>query len=171
MTPAVITGVSEPRTHIPGEGEPSQFLTFMSAREIYAIDTLCVREIIEYGQVTHVPMMPRFVRGVINLRGSVVPVIDLRARFDRGTTQQGNRTCIVILEVLQEGESQVLGIVVDSVSEVIEIDLADIKPAPVIGNRIREDFIRGMVRVRGEFLTLLQVDRVLCVSEIAGLLR
>lgn len=151
-----------------GDGEFSQFLTFISAREVYAIDTLCVREIIEYGQVTGVPMMPDFIRGVINLRGSVVPVIDLQARFCKGTTQQGSRTCIVILEVVQGGESQVLGIVVDSVSEVIEIELADIKPAPAIGNRIREDFIRGMVKVRGEFLTVLQIDQVLCVSEIAG---
>ncbi|MGY2199401.1 chemotaxis protein CheW [Pseudomonas gingeri] len=169
MNPTVSTRVPDSRAQIPGEGEPSQFLTFMSAREVYAIDTLCVREIIEYGQITHVPMMPGFVRGVINLRGAVVPVIDLQARFGRGITRQGSRTCIVILEVFQEGDAQVLGIVVDSVSEVIEIDLADIKPAPVIGNRIREDFIRGMVRVRGAFLTVLQVDQVLCVSEIAGL--
>ncbi|WP_248799858.1 chemotaxis protein CheW [Pseudomonas sp. MWU13-2105] len=160
--------VLESEAQNPGASEPAQFLTFTSAGEAYAIDTLCVREIIEYGQVTQVPMMPDFIRGVINLRGSVVPVIDLQARFSRGTTQQGSRTCIVILEVFQEGDAQVLGIVVDSVSEVIEIDLGDIKPAPVIGNRIRGDFIRGMVRVRGEFLTLLQVDQVLCVSEIAG---
>jgi len=145
-----------------------QFLTFMSAREVYAIDTLCVREIIEYGQVTTVPMMPDFIRGVINLRGSVVPVIDLQARFCKGATQQGIRTCIVILEMVQAGESQVLGIVVDSVSEVIEIELAEIKPAPAIGNRIREDFIRGMVKVRGEFLTVLQIEQVLSVSEISS---
>lgn len=150
------------------DSEFLQFLTFISAREIYAIDTLCVREIIEYGQVTSVPMMPSFIRGVINLRGSVVPVIDLQARFCKGTTQQGSRTCIVILELVQGGEPQVLGIVVDSVSEVIEIELVDIKPAPAIGNRIREDFIRGMVKVRGEFLTVLQIDQVLCVSEIAS---
>jgi len=130
-----------------------QFLTFMSAREVYAIDTLCVREIIEYGQVTTVP---------------VVPVIDLQARFCKGATQQGIRTCIVILEMVQAGESQVLGIVVDSVSEVIEIELAEIKPAPAIGNRIREDFIRGMVKVRGEFLTVLQIEQVLSVSEISS---
>lgn len=151
----------------PCDGELLQLLTFVSAREVYAIDTLCVREIIEYGQVTSVPMMPDFIRGVINLRGSVVPVIDLQARFYKGTTRQGNRTCIVILELTQEGEPHVLGIVVDSVSEVIEIELADIKAAPAIGNRIREDFIRGMVKVRGAFLTVLEIDQVLCVSEIA----
>lgn len=145
-----------------------QFLTFISARDVYAIDTLCVREIIEYGQVTTVPMMPGFIRGVINLRGAVVPVIDLQARLCRGTTPQSSRTCIVILEMMQEGEAQVLGIVVDSVSEVIEIEMADIKPAPVVGNRIREDFIRGMVKVRGEFLTVLQIEQVLSVTEIAS---
>ncbi|WP_236218087.1 chemotaxis protein CheW [Pseudomonas rhodesiae] len=150
------------------DGQFLQFLTFVSAREVYAIDTLCVREIIEYGQVTSVPMMPDFMRGVINLRGSVVPVIDLQARFGKGATLQSNRTCVVILELIQEDESHVLGIVVDSVSEVIEIELADIKAAPAIGNRIREDFIRGMVKIRGAFLTVLQLDQVLCVSEIAS---
>lgn len=166
MEPAVLSHFEHAQQN-PCDSEFLQFLTFVSAREVYAIDTLCVREIIEYGQVTSVPMMPDFIRGVINLRGSVVPVIDLQARFSKGTTQQGNRTCIVILELVQEDEPQVLGIVVDSVSEVIEIELTDIKAAPAIGNRIRDDFIRGMVKVRGAFLTVLQIDQVLCVSEIA----
>lgn len=151
------------------ELEPAQFLTLAAAAEIFAIDTQCVREIIEYSQVTRVPMMPDFICGVINLRGAVVPVIDLQARFGKGRARLGQRTCIVILEVAGEQESQVLGLVVDSVNEVIEIESADIKPAPVIGNRIRADFIRGMVKVRGQFLTLLQMDRVLCVSEIVAL--
>lgn len=159
---------SEFTSHSDNDDSFLQFLTFMSAKEVYAIDTLCVREIIEYGQVTTVPMMLDFIRGVINLRGSVVPVIDLQARFCKGTTQQGSRTCIVILEMMQAGEPHVLGIVVDSVSEVIEIELAEIKPVPAIGNRIREDFIRGMVKVRGEFLTVLQIEQVLSVNEISS---
>jgi len=148
--------------------EQEQYLTFMLGTEMFAIGILGIKEIIEYGNLTVVPMMPAFVRGVINLRGSVVPVIDLQARFGKGATLQSNRTCVVILELIQEDESHVLGIVVDSVSEVIEIELADIKAAPAIGNRIREDFIRGMVKIRGAFLTVLQLDQVLCVREIAS---
>ncbi|WP_053143857.1 chemotaxis protein CheW [Pseudomonas sp. P97.38] len=167
MEPAVLSH-SEHAPQSSVSSECLQFLTFICAREIYAIDTLCVREIIEYGQVTSLPLMPDFIRGVINLRGSVVPVIDLQARFSKGTTRQSSRTCIVILELMQDGEPHVLGIVVDSVSEVIEIEMAEVKAAPAIGNRIREDFIRGMVKVRDTFLTVLQIDQVLSVSEIAG---
>ena len=150
--------------------EPLQYLTFLADQEMYAVNTLSVREIIEYSQVTTVPMMPAFLRGVINLRGSVVPVVDLKARFGKGVAQLGSRTCIVILEAAKEGESQVLGVVVDSVSEVIEILDSDIRPAPAFGNHIRTDFIRGMTKVRGEFVTLLQIEHVLCVDEMAGLM-
>ncbi|MBB6287552.1 CheW protein [Pseudomonas sp. SJZ103] len=166
-TSAVRQGAVEPA---PPVDEPLQYLTFLAAQEMYAVNTLSVREIIEYNQVTTVPMMPAFLRGVINLRGSVVPVVDLKARFDKGTTELGSRTCIVILEAAKEGESQVLGVVVDSVSEVIEILDIDIKPAPAFGNHIRTDFIRGMTKVRGEFVTLLQIEHVLCVDEMAGLM-
>lgn len=150
--------------------EPLQYLTFLADQAMYAVNTLSVREIIEYSQVTTVPMMPVFLRGVINLRGSVVPVVDLKARFGKGVTQLGSRTCIVILEAAKEGESQVLGVVVDAVSEVIEILDSDIKPAPAFGNPIRTDFIRGMTKVRGDFVTLLQIEQVLCVDEMAGLM-
>jgi purine-binding chemotaxis protein CheW len=161
-----------PSTSVPAPqvGEPLQYLTFSVAQEMYAVNTLSVREIIEYSQVTSVPMMPVFLRGVINLRGSVVPVVDLKARFGKDVTDLGSRTCIVILEAAKEGESQVLGVVVDSVSEVIEIFDIDIKPAPAFGNPIRTDFIKGMTKVRGAFVTLLQIEQVLCVDEIAGLM-
>src|SRR5450830_1788913 len=125
---AVTPGTSEPALQV---DEPLQYLTFLAAQEMYAVNTLSVREIIEYNQVTTVPMMPLFLRGVINLRGSVV---------------------------------------LDSVSEVIEILDIDIKPAPAFGNHIRTDFIRGMIKVRGEFVTLLQIEHVLCVDEMAGLM-
>jgi purine-binding chemotaxis protein CheW len=162
---AVQPSVFEPALPV---DEPLQYLTFLAAHEMFAVNTLSVREIIEYNQVTAVPMMPVFMRGVINLRGSVVPVVDLRARFGKGTTVLGSRTCIVILDAASEGEAQVLGVVVDSVSEVIEIQDVDIKPAPAFGNRIRTDFIKGMTKVRGEFVTLLQIEQVLCVDELAG---
>jgi purine-binding chemotaxis protein CheW len=158
-TSAVRQGAVEPA---PPVDEPLQYLTFLAAQEMYAVNTLSVREIIEYNQVTTVPMMPAFLRGVINLRGSVVPVVDLKARFGKGTTVLGSRTCIVILEAAKEGESQV--------SEVIEILDIDIKPPPAFGNHIRTDFIRGMTKVRGEFVTLLQIEHVLCVDEMAGLM-
>ncbi len=164
---AVMPGTSQSSQPV---DEPLQYLTFLADQEMYAVNTLSVREIIEYSQVTTVPMMPAFLRGVINLRGSVVPVVDLKARFGKGVAQLGSRTCIVILEAAKEGESQVLGVVVDSVSEVIEILDSDIRPAPAFGNHIRTDFIRGMTKVRGEFVTLLQIEHVLCVDEMAGLM-
>lgn len=164
---AVIPGAFELASQV---DEPLQYLTFFAAQEMYAVNTLNVLEIIEYNQVTAVPMMPEFLRGVINLRGSVVPVVDLRARFGKGTTVLGSRTCIVILEAAKEGESLVLGVVVDSVSEVIEILDIDIKAAPAFGNSVRRDFIRGVAKVRGAFVTLLQIEQVLCVDEMAGLM-
>ncbi|MDO9345503.1 MAG: chemotaxis protein CheW [Pseudomonas sp.] len=164
---AVVPGTSVPALQV---DELLQYLTFSADQEMYAVNTLSVREIIEYSQVTSVPMMPVFLRGVINLRGSVVPVVDLKARFGKGMTELGSRTCIVILDAAKEGESQVLGVVVDSVSEVIEIHDTDIKAAPAFGNPIRTDFIKGMTKVRGAFVTLLQIEQVLCVDEIASLM-
>ncbi|KTT15486.1 chemotaxis protein CheW [Pseudacidovorax intermedius] len=150
--------------------EPSQYLTFQLAGEMFAIGILAIREIIEYGELTTVPMMPPSVRGVINLRGAVVPVIDLQARFGRESTPVGKRTCIVIVEVeAEDGERQVLGIVVDAVSEVLDIAAADIEPAPAFGARIRADFIQGMGKVRGRFVILLDLAHVLAGDELAAL--
>ena len=146
-----------------------QFLTFMLAEEMFAVGIQQVREIIEYGNVTTVPMMPRFVRGVINLRGSVVPVIDLSARFGRGTSEIHRRTCVVIVEIEQEGVQQELGMIVDAVSEVLDIPLSEIEPAPAFGARIRADFISGMGKVEGRFVILLDVDKVLAVDEMVAL--
>jgi purine-binding chemotaxis protein CheW len=146
-----------------------QYLTFALATEMFAVETLSVKEIIEYGQLTNVPMMPGFIRGVINLRGAVVPVIDLGARFGRAETQVTRRTCIVIVEVPNEEGRQDIGVVVDSVSEVLEIPAAEIEPAPTFGTRIRSDFIAGMGKVNGRFVILLDVGRVLSVDEIATL--
>jgi len=146
-----------------------QYLTFLLADEMFAVGIQRVREIIEYGNVTTVPMMPRFVRGVINLRGSVVPVIDLSARFGRGVSDIHRRTCVVIVEIEHEGAQQELGVVVDAVSEVLDIPQSEIEPAPAFGARIRADFISGMGKVGGRFVILLNVDRVLAVEEMATL--
>jgi purine-binding chemotaxis protein CheW len=154
---------------VPGAAEPAQYLTFQLAGEAYAIGILAIKEIIEYHGLTEVPMMPACVRGVINLRGAVVPVVDLQARFGRKQSEVTKRTCIVIVEVLSEGERQVIGVVVDAVHEVLEIAAADIEPAPAFGARIRTDFIQGMGKVRGKFVILLAVDHVLSLDDLREL--
>lgn len=151
--------------------EEGQYLTFLLAGEMFAIGILNIKEIIEYGQITAVPMMPGFVRGVINLRGQVVPVIDLQVRFGRESTGVNKRTCIVIVEVTagQDEDRQVIGVVVDSVSEVLGIAAEDIERAPSFGARLRQDFISGMGKVDGKFVIILNVDQVLSVEELSAL--
>lgn len=151
--------------------DQQQYLTFLLGGEMFAIGILNIKEIIEYGSLTEVPMMPVFIRGVINLRGSVVPVIDLSARFGRAPTEVSRRTCIVIIEVDagEEGGKQDVGVVVDSVSEVLEIPRSEIEPPPSFGARIRNDFICGMGKVAGKFVILLDVGKVLSVDEMAAL--
>jgi purine-binding chemotaxis protein CheW len=150
-------------------GIHGQYLIFSLGGELFAVATLRVREIIEYGGITAVPMMPGFIRGVINLRGAVVPVIDLNARFGRARTEASRRTCIVILEVVAEDETYVLGIIVDAVSAVRQLDSSQVEPAPTFGTRIRADFIEGMAKVNGSFVILLDLGRVLSVDEISML--
>jgi purine-binding chemotaxis protein CheW len=148
-------------------GGGDQYLAFTLNDEIFAIDILQIREIIEFGSLTEVPMMPPTVRGVINLRGAVVPVIDLSARFGRMRTEVGRRTCVVIVEVMQGDASQTLGVLVDAVNEVMEIPASDVEAAPAFGARIRTDFIAGMGRADGRFIIILDVDKVFSVGEIA----
>lgn len=150
------------------ETQIDQYLTFMLGGEIFAIGILSIKEIIEYSSLTEVPMMPACIRGVINLRGAVVPVIDLAVRFGRGPAPVTKRTCIVIIEVMVNGERQDIGVVVDAVNEVLEIPLADIEPPPSFGARIRTDFMRGMGKVNQKFVILLDVDHVLALDELAG---
>lgn len=149
------------------EAQIDQYLTFMLGGETFAIGILCIKEIIEYSTLTEVPMMPASVRGVINLRGAGVPVIDLAVRFGRGPAPVTKRTCIVIVEVTMNGERQDVGVVVDAVNEVLEIRTADIEPPPSFGARIRTDFIRGMGKVNQKFVILLDVDHVLALDELA----
>jgi len=149
--------------------EGAQYLTFMLGGEVFAIGILCVKEIIEYHNITPVPMMPSCVRGVINLRGAVVPVMDLLARFGRTPAEVNKRTCIVIVEVQTEDERQVIGVVVDAVNEVLDIAAADIEPAPTFGANIHAEFIQGMGKVKGKFVILLNVDHVLSMNELSAL--
>jgi purine-binding chemotaxis protein CheW len=147
----------------------TQYLTFMLGGEAFAIGILAIKEIIEYGGLTTVPMMPECIRGVINLRGAVVPVMDLSSRFGRAPTAITKRTCIVIVEIDNGGEQQVVGAMVDAVNAVLEIPASEIEPAPSFGAKIRTDFIEGMGKVNGKFVILLKVDKVLSVDEIGEL--
>ena len=148
------------------QGEEVQYLTFTLGKEMFAIGILNIKEILEYGQLTTVPMMPMFIRGVINLRGAVVPVVDLGARFGGSQSEITKRTCIVIIEVCVDDSTQDIGVVVDAVSEVLEIPAEEIEPAPAFGARIRADFIAGMGKVNGKFVILLDVNKVLSVEEL-----
>lgn len=143
-----------------------QCLTFVLGGETFALGIQGIKEIIEYRAPTEVPMMPACVRGVINLRGAVVPVMDPLARFGRASSAVGKRTCIVIVETERGDERQVIGVLVDAVSEVLEIGAADIEPAPSFGTRIRSDFIAGMAKVRGRFVILLDALRLLALDEV-----
>ena len=147
--------------------EQGQYLTFMLSGEVFAIGILSIKEIIEYGDPTTVPMMPESIRGVINLRGAVVPVIDLSARFGRRPAQTTRRTCIVIIEVQGDDGRQVVGVIVDAVNAVLEIAAADIEPTPSFGSGIRTDFIRGMGKIDNRFVIVLNVDKVLSAADLA----
>jgi purine-binding chemotaxis protein CheW len=147
--------------------EQQQYLTFTLGEEMFAIGILAIREIIEYGHLTEVPMTPPFIRGVINLRGAVVPVVDMAVRFGRSASEVSKRTCIVIVETTTSDHALQMGIVVDAVSEVLEIPASEIEPPPEFGARIRTDFISGMGKVGGKFVVMLDVNKVLSIAEVA----
>jgi len=144
-----------------------QHLTFVLGGEVFAIGILAIKEIIEYTSPVEVPMMPAYVRGVINLRGAVVPVADLSVRFGRPASPVTKRTCIVIVEITAEGERQDVGLVVDAVNEVLDIPRADIEPPPAFGAKIRAEFIRGMGKVNCKLVMLLDVNQMLALEDLA----
>ncbi len=147
-----------------------QYLTFILRDECYGISIDSVKEIIEYSQVTAIPLMPDFVKGVLNLRGEVVPVIDLGMRFGKSATEIHKRSCIVILEVPYEQHLVVLGIVVDAVNEVLDIEPSQIEPPPAFGAKIRAQFIRGVANIEEQFVILLHGEKVLSVDEMAAVI-
>jgi purine-binding chemotaxis protein CheW len=148
---------------------PLQCLTFVLGEEVFALDIRSVREIIQHSPMTTVPLMPSFVRGVINLRGAVVPVIDLQARFGRSTAVIGKKTCIVIFDCMRDGERVELGLLVDAVSEVIDIAADAIEPPPNFGASVRRDFIHGMGKVNKRFVIILEPDKAFDVDEMASI--
>jgi purine-binding chemotaxis protein CheW len=146
-----------------------QYLTFLLNGEVFALGILSIKEIIEYASPTVVPLTPPYVRGVINLRGAVVPVLDLSIRFGKPASPVTKRTCILILEIEVAGETHDLGVLVDAVNAVLEIPSEDIQPPPAFGTYVQMDFIEGMGKLNGRFVILLDVRRVLAVEEIRAL--
>jgi purine-binding chemotaxis protein CheW len=146
-----------------------QYLTFSVTGEFFGVAIVSIKEIIEYRATTEVPMMPEFMRGIINLRGRVVPVIDLAVRFGRPRAAVTARSCIVIVEAQQNGEQHDLGVVVDAVSAVADIADADIEPPPSFGARLRSEFITGMGKINEKFVILLDVSKVLSIDELSSL--
>ncbi len=167
-TPQALGGTAVAVTAAAAPVEQKQYLTFMLGGEMFSIGILCIREIIWYSNLTEVPMMPACIRGVINLRGAVVPVMDLSNRFGKPSTPVTKSSCIIIVEVgtQNEGEHQSMGVVVDSVQAVLEIAASDIEPPPTFGAKIRSDFIEGIGKVAGKFVILLNVNNVLSMQEI-----
>ena len=146
-----------------------QYLTFMIAGEEYAVSLLKVKEIIEYDVVTEVPKTPEWVRGVINLRGNVVPVIDLAVKFRLAPSVAGKLTCIVITEVQCEGEATVMGIMADSVRQVIDLKPENIEVPPNFGTRVKVDYLLGMARSGKKFCLILDTEKVLSTEELLEL--
>jgi purine-binding chemotaxis protein CheW len=146
--------------------EQPQYLTFHVAGEEYAAPILQVKEIIEFGTVTKVPTMPEFVRGVINLRGSVVPVVDLAAKLGLPLTNVTRLSCIVIAEVMIDGEETVVGVLVDAMGQVIDLPPKDIEKPPAFGTRARADCLRGMGKLGNKFVMILDLETVLGMAAL-----
>jgi len=150
--------------------EQTQFLTFLLAGEAFAVGILRVKEIIEYETVTRIPSAPPSIRGVINLRGSVVPVVDLAVRFGLGQSPVTKRTCVIIVEVEVGGRQRlVMGLMADSVSQVIDLPLAEIEPPPSFGTCVPMDYLKGIGKMGKKFVLLLDVDKVVSSKEMLDL--
>src|SRR5579872_2811311 len=145
--------------------EMRQYLTFKLGEEIFALDVAKVREVLDFTTVTRVPRTPEFMRGVINLRGSVVPVVDLRLTFGMSRTEKTVNTCIVVVEVSLDGDSVIVGALADSVEEVIDLEPDQIEAPPTIGASVKTEFIQGIGKRDAGFLIILDIDRVFCAAE------
>jgi purine-binding chemotaxis protein CheW len=145
----------------------TQFLSFNLADEVFAVDITKVREVLDFTSVTKVPQTPDFMRGVINLRGSVVPVADMRLKFGMSETEHTVSTCIIIVEVVLEEETVVIGALADSVREVFDLDNDQIEPAPKIGTHLNTEFLRGMGKKEDEFILILDIDKVFSSEKLA----
>ncbi len=150
-------------------GKEGKYLTFMLDNEEYGISILKIKGIIGMMPITTVPQTPAFVKGVINLRGKVIPIVDLRARFGMDTIDYTERTCIIVVEIEGPAGMMMIGIVVDAVSEVLNIKAENIEDTPTFGTKLNTDYILGMAKMEGGVKILLDIDRVLTGDEIAVL--
>jgi purine-binding chemotaxis protein CheW len=148
-----------------------KYLTFQLGPEVYGLEILKVQEIIGLMHVTHVPRTPKFVRGVINLRGKVLPVIDLRSKFGMEEIDDTSQTCIIVLQVATNDNSVIMGVLVDSVSEVVDINANQLEPAPNFGSSIDTAFILAIGKIADKVVILLDVDKVLTINEIDHLVK
>ncbi len=153
---------------VAGITETTQYLTFKLEDEVFALDVAKVREILDFDTVTKVPQTPDFMRGVINLRGSVVPVMDMRLKFGMTKTDKTVNTCIIVVEIIAEDETVVLGALADSVQEVIDLEPEQIEPAPRIGTKINTDFILGMGKHNGQFIMILDIGKIFSSAELTA---
>lgn len=147
--------------------ETRQYLTFKLDEEVFGVDVAKVREILDVIKITKVPQTPDFMRGVINLRGSVVPVVDMRLKFGLPQKENTVNTCIVVVEIALDEETTILGALVDSVQEVFELESSEIEPAPRIGTRLKTEFIKGMGKHDAGFIILLNIDKIFSTDELS----
>jgi purine-binding chemotaxis protein CheW len=147
--------------------ETTQYLTFKLDEELFALDISKAREVLDLTSITRVPRMPEYMLGVINLRGTVVPVVDLRIKFGMTRSEKTVNTCIIITEVMVDEETLILGALVDSVQEVIDLEPGDLEPPPKIGARLNTDFIKGMGKQNNKFIIILYIDKIFSTSELA----
>jgi purine-binding chemotaxis protein CheW len=146
--------------------ETTQYLTFTLDDEVFAVEISKVREVLDFTSITKVPRTPDFMRGVINLRGSVVPVVDMKLKFGMSLTEQSVNTCIIIVEVTLDDDKMILGALADSVQEVFELDPEYIEPAPRIGTQLQTDFIKGMGKRDDNFIMILNIDKIFSTDEL-----
>ena len=147
--------------------ETTQYLTFKLRDEVFALDIGKVREVLDFTTVTKVPQTPDFMRGVINLRGNVVPVVDMRLKFGLSQTEKTVNTCVIITEIDVDGETTVVGAMADSVQEVLDLEPEQIEPPPRIGAKLNTDFIMGMGKHNDQFIMILNIDKVFSAIELA----
>ena len=160
------TVAETPRT----QANASKYLTFVLGHESYGVSVLKVREIIRMLNITPVPKMPDYLKGVINLRGKVIPVIDLRMRFKLAVIETTERTCIIVMQIEHDsGIVSQVGLIVDAVEEVVNIPVADVEETPDFGNKLKTDYITGMAKVKGSVKTLLNIDKVVSSTDIEAL--
>ncbi|HJV34941.1 chemotaxis protein CheW [Geomonas sp.] len=145
--------------------ETTQYLTFRLEAELFALDIGKVREVLDFTSITKVPQTPDYMRGVINLRGSVVPVMDLRLKFGMAMAEQTVNTCVIIVEVEMEGEKVIMGAMADAVQEVLDLEPDQIEPPPRIGTKLNTDFIKGMGKQAEQFIIILDIDKVFSTDD------